>query len=114
MQMPEFQFEFWKSILIIVMSVFAALAGYVRRIRKTASSFKWKEFLMELVISLFCAFVAWQLSAWMDLEEPAVILSVAMASFAGSKSADFFEDLYFSIIEKMAKTNVRGKDDETL
>ncbi len=106
MQMPEFQFEFWKSILIVVMSVFAALAGYIRRIRKTASSFQWKEFFMELVISLFCAFIAWMLANWMELRESAMVLSVAMASFAGSKSADFFEDLYFSIIEKMA----RGKN----
>lgn len=113
MQMPEFQFEFWKSILIFVMSVFAALAGYIRRIRKTAASFEWKEFAMELVVSLFCAFVAWQVSGWLELKEPVAVLSIAMASFAGSKSADFFEDLYFSIIEKMAKTNVRGKDDET-
>jgi hypothetical protein len=98
--------DIFKAVLIVVMSIFAALAGYIRRIRKAAAKFLWAEFAMELVVSLFCAFVAWQCAVWLKLQEPLVILTVAMASFAGSKSADFFEDLYFALIEKLAKTRV--------
>lgn len=95
-----------KAMFIVVMSAFAALAGYIRRIRKAAAKFSWAEFVMEFIVSMFCAFVAWQCATWLELKEPVVILSVAMASFAGSKSADFFEDLYFALIEKMAKARV--------
>lgn len=98
--------ELIKAAFIVVMSVFAALAGYIRRIRKAAAKFLLAEFVMELIVSMFCAFVAWQCAVWLDLQEPVVILSVAMASFAGSKSADFFEDLYFSLVEKLAKARV--------
>jgi hypothetical protein len=105
--------ELIKALLIVMMSVFAAMAGYIRRIKKAAGQFAWKEFAMELIISMFCAFVAWQLAGWMELQEPLVILIVSMASFAGSKSADFFEDLYFTLIEKLANSRVdRGDKDD--
>lgn len=107
----------WKSISMIAMALFAALAGYLHKIRKASKEFDWKELVSELIVSLFCGFVAWHVALWANISsipdenaDSMVILIVIMATFAGSKSADFFEGLYFSIIEQLAKTRVKKND----